>query len=332
MFTNNLISGGLGFIGSNLAHKIIEHGESCLLIDSLNPSYGGNLHNITPLEANNLLSINISDIRDSHSLKYLLSKASILYNLAGQTSHVDSMNDPFVDLEINARSQLSMLEVCRNVAPNVRIVFASTRQIYGRPHYLPADENHPLQPVDVNGINKLAGEQYHLLYSQIYGIHSTVLRLTNTYGPRMRIKDARQTFLGIWIRNILQMQPFEVWGGGQMRDYTYVDDCVNALQLSANKDEAIGRIYNLGGFNKAVSLLETAETLVEAARDLDLPMASDPFFVRDYPVERKKIDIGDYYADDRKIRSELGWEPQVSLREGLRRTLAFYSEHLDHYI
>ena len=327
-----LISGGLGFIGSNLALALAHRNEPSTLIDSLNPNYGGNLRNIVPLGDDHLLRVNVSDVRDRHSLECLLKGAGVLYNLAGQTSHTDSMADPFTDLDINARAQLSLLEVCRQVTPEVRIVYASTRQIYGRPHYLPADEAHPLQPVDVNGINKLAGEQYHLLYSQVYGIRSCVLRLTNTYGPRMRIKDARQTFLGVWIRNLLQRQPFEVWGGEQLRDYTYVDDCVSALQLAASSDAAIGEIYNLGGCGHPVSLLETAETLVAAARDLDLPLASEPFVVRAYPAERKKIDIGDYYADDRKIRQHLGWEPQIGLREGLRRTLAYYATELEHYL
>lgn len=327
-----LITGGLGFIGSNLALALADQGQPSTLIDSLNPSYGGNLHNINPRVGDPLLRVNISDVRDRHSLECLLQGAEVLYNLAGQTSHMDSMADPFTDLEINARAQLSILEVCRQVAPQVRIVFASTRQIYGRPHYLPADEAHPLQPVDVNGINKLAGEHYHLLYSQVHGIRSTVLRLTNTYGPRMRIKDARQTFLGVWIRNLLQRQPFEVWGGEQLRDYTYVDDCISALQLASRSDAAIGQIYNLGGCGEPVSLLETAEALVAAARDLELPLLSDPFVVREYPTERKKIDIGDYYADDRKLRSQLGWQPQVDLREGLRRTLAYYTTELEHYL
>jgi nucleoside-diphosphate-sugar epimerase len=327
-----LITGGLGFIGSNLALALADKGQPSTLIDSLNPSYGGHLRNLAPRSGDQFLRVNISDVRDRHSLESLLQGVEVLYNLAGQTSHMDSMVDPFTDLDINARAQLSILEVCRQVAPEVRIVYASTRQIYGRPHYLPADESHPLQPVDVNGINKLAGEQYHLLYSDVYGIRSTVLRLTNTYGPRMRIKDARQTFLGIWIRNLLQGQPFEVWGGEQLRDYTYVDDCVSALQLAASSDAAIGKIYNLGGCGQPVSLLETAETLVAVARDLDLPMASEPFVVRPYPAERKKIDIGDYYADDRKIRQHLGWEPQVALREGLRRTLAYYASELEHYL
>lgn len=327
-----LISGGLGFIGSSLALSLADQGCSSTLVDSLNPSYGGNLRNVAPRIDDPSLRINISDVRDQHSLQVLLRGAGVLFNLAGQTSHMDSMADPFTDLDINARAQLSLLEVCRQVAPDVRIVFASTRQIYGRPHYLPVDEAHPLQPVDVNGINKLAGEQYHLLYSQVYGIRSTVLRLTNTYGPRMRIKDARQTFLGIWIRNLLQGQPFEVWGGEQLRDYTYVDDCVSAMQLAASSDRAIGQIYNLGGCGDPISLLETAETLVAAAQDQGLHLAAEPFVLRDYPAERKKIDIGDYYADDRKIRQQLGWQPQVGLREGLRRTLAYYTTELEYYL
>lgn len=327
-----LITGGLGFIGSNLAMTLAKESKLTTLIDSLNPSYGGNLRNIIELSDLKLAKTNISDVRDTHSLLCLCKGAKILYNLAGQTSHMDSMKDPFSDLDINAKAQLSILEVCREVAPDIRIVFASTRQIYGKPYYLPVDENHPLQPVDVNGINKLAGEQYHLLYSKVYGIRSTVLRLTNTYGPRMRIKDARQTFLGVWIRNVLQGQPFEVWGGEQLRDYTYVDDCCSALQLAAESDAAIGQIYNLGGCGEPVSLLETAETLVDAARDLALPLAAEPFTVREYPAERKKIDIGDYYANNRKIRQELGWQPQVDLREGLRRTLAYYTKELEHYL
>jgi UDP-glucose 4-epimerase len=327
-----LVSGGLGFIGSNLALSLSKQGISTTLIDSLNPCYGGNLRNVADPVTSSRIRCNISDIRDRHSLVYLCKGAMTLYNLAGQTSHMDSMDNPFADLDINARAQLSILEVCRQEAADIRIVFASTRQIYGKPNYLPVDEVHPLQPVDVNGINKLAGEQYHMLYSRIYGVRSSVLRLTNTYGPRMRIKDARQTFLGIWIRNLLLCKPFEVWGGEQLRDYTYVDDCVSALQLAATSDAAVGEIYNLGGCGEPVSLLETAETLVAAARDLEIPLAAEPFVLREYPSERKKIDIGDYYADDRKIRRQLGWQPKVGLREGLRRTLDYYRTELQHYL
>ena len=233
-----LITGGLGFIGSNLARALVRQGAEVTIIDSLIPEYGGNLRNLAGIEAK--VRVNISDVRDHHSLPVFVRGQDFLFNLAGQTSHMDSMADPQTDLEINARAQLAILEACRAHNPAIRIVFASTRQIYGRPDYLPVDENHPLRPVDVNGINKLAGEHYHLLYQQVHGIRSTVLRLTNTIGPRMRIKDARQTFVGIWIRRLLEGASFEVWGGEQLRDFTYVDDCVEAMLLAASRTEAEG--------------------------------------------------------------------------------------------
>ncbi|MFN5897301.1 MAG: NAD-dependent epimerase/dehydratase family protein, partial [Planctomyces sp.] len=237
---------------------------------------------------------------------------------------LDSMQDPFTDLEINCRAQLSILESCRTHNPELRLVFASTRQLYGRPDYLPVDERHPLRPVDVNGINKLSGEFYHLLYQQVYGIPTTVLRLTNTFGPRMRIRDARQTFVGIWIRRILEGQPFEVWGGQQLRDFTYVDDCVDAMLLAATRPQAVGRCYNLGGMTP-VSLATLAERLV-------LVNGSGQFVRRDFPADRKKIDIGDFYSDDQMIRDELGWNPVTDLDQALSRTLEYYRTRLDLYI
>lgn len=207
---NVLVTGGLGFIGSTLAIRLTQLGARVTVLDSLIPEYGGNPVNIAGFEEQ--IRVNISDVRDVHALKHLVRGQQYLFNLAGQTSHLDSMSDPYTDLEINCRSQLSILETCRNVNPDVRLVFASTRQLYGRPDYLPVDERHPLRPVDVNGINKLSGEFYHLLYQQVYRIPTTVLRLTNTFGPRMRIRDARQTFVGVWIRHVLEKKPFEVWG------------------------------------------------------------------------------------------------------------------------
>ena len=194
-------------------------------------------------------------------MKEIIKNKDYLFNLAGQTSHLDSMENPFVDLDINAKAQLSILEACRKNNPEIRVVFASTRQIYGKPNYLPVDENHPLNPVDVNGVNKIAGEQYHLLYNKVYGIATSVLRLTNTYGPRMRIKDARQTFLGIWIRNLLEGKPIQVYGDGkQRRDYNFVDDVIDALLLSATSEDAIGKAFNLGGPDP-LSLKETAKLM-----------------------------------------------------------------------
>ena len=317
-----LITGGLGFIGSNLARRLVDAGADVLLLDSLVPEYGGNLFNIAGLESR--LRVNISDVRDVHSMHYLIQGQDFLFNLAGQTSHLDSMQDPATDLEINCRAQLSILEACRQYNPKVKIVFASTRQIYGKPDYLPVDEHHLVRPTDVNGIHKMAGERYHILYNDVFGITACALRLTNTYGPRMRIHDARQTFLGVWIRMLVQERAFEVWDGPQMRDFTYVDDAVEALLLAASHKEADGQVFNLGG-ECAITLKDLADLLVSLHH-------GGHYAVRAYPADRKPIDIGDYYADYGKIRAALGWQPRVPLREGLARTLAYYQEHLAHYI
>ncbi|OGT95796.1 MAG: NAD-dependent epimerase [Geobacteraceae bacterium GWC2_48_7] len=317
-----LITGGLGFIGSNLAIRLVELGANVTLVDSLIPEYGGNLWNIEPIK--DKVRVNISDVRDEHSMKYLLQGQDYLFNLAGQTSHVDSMNNPYPDLEINARAQLSILEACRKYNPAIQVVFASTRQLYGAPQYLPVDEKHPLAPVDVNGINKMAGEWYHLLYNNVYGIRAVVLRLTNTYGPRMRVKDARQTFLGIWIRNLLEDKPILVFGDGrQIRDFNYVDDVVEALLLCAVSEDANGEIFNLGA-DDPINLKDTAELLVKVA-------GYGRYELVPFPDDRKAIDIGDYYADYRKIRAKLGWKPSVHLEDGLMRTLAYYGNHATHY-
>jgi len=317
-----LITGGLGFIGSALARRLVELGANVTLVDSLIPEYGGNLFNIAGIE--NRVRVNISDVRDAHSMKYLVQGQDYLFNLAGQTSHVDSMEAPEIDLDINCRAQLSILEACRQYNPAIRIVFASTRQLYGKPDYLPVDEKHQLRPLDVNGINKMAGEWYHILYNNVYGIRTCALRLTNTYGPRMRVKDARQTFLGTWIKLLLEGKPFEVWGGEQLRDFTYVDDAVEVFLLAAVREEAIGQVYNLGGC-EVINLRELAELSVKAN-------GGGKFQVREFPANRKRIDIGDYYANDQRIRSELGWTPQVDLQEGLARTMDYYRRHLAHYL
>ncbi|HEY5996217.1 MAG TPA: NAD-dependent epimerase/dehydratase family protein [Candidatus Deferrimicrobiaceae bacterium] len=319
---STLITGGLGFIGSTLAIGLVEAGARVTVIDSLIPEYGGNLFNVEPVKDD--IRINISDVRDEHAMKYLVRGQEFLFNLAGQTSHLDSMRDPFPDLDINTRAQLSILEACRKHNPAIKIVFASTRQMYGVPQYLPVDERHPLQPVDVNGVNKMAGERYHLLYNDVYGIRSAVLRLTNTYGPRMRIRDARQTFLGIWIRRLLDGHPIRVFGdGSQRRDFNYVDDVVLALMLAASSEDANGAVFNLGG-DEPVSLERAAGLMISlfgGGRHEHVP----------FPPDRKAIDIGDFYADYGKIRSTLGWRPETGFEAGLRATLDYYREHIDRY-
>ena len=313
-----LITSGLGFIGSNLAEALVGLGADITLVDSLIPEYGGTLFNIDPFK--DKVHVNISDVRDEHAMKYLIQGQDYLFNLAGQTSHVDSMNNPYPDLEINVRAQLSILEACRKHNPDVKLVFASTRQMYGKPEYLPVDERHPLRPVDVNGINKMAGEWYHILYNNVYDIRGCVLRLTNTYGPRMRVKDARQTFLGIWVRKMVEGSGIQVFGDGkQIRDFNYVDDVVNAMLMCAANEEANGEIFNLGA-DDPINLKDTAELLIQVN-------GGGSYEVVPFPPERKSIDIGDYYADYRKIRARIGWKPRVSLEDGLRRTMGYYRQY-----
>ena len=317
-----LITGGLGFLGSSLARELVEAEAEVVLVDSLVPEYGGNRANIAGIEGQ--VTVNISDVRDSHSLAPLLRGQDVLFNLAGQTSHLDSITDPFTDLEINCRAQLSILEACRAHNPEVKVVFASTRQIYGRPRYLPVDEAHPIVPVDVNGIDKAAGEAYHLLYGELYGLRVCALRLTNIYGPRMRVRDARQTFLGVWLKAALLGERIEVWGdGNQRRDPLYVNDAVRAFLLSAARDEADGEVFNVGA-PTSVALKELAELLVSLREGASYALV--PF-----PADRKVIDIGDYYTAGGKIRDALGWEPSVGLEDGLRRSLDYYAAHGEAY-
>jgi UDP-glucose 4-epimerase len=317
-----LITGGLGFIGSNLARRLVELGARVTLVDSLIPEYGGNLFNIAGIE--DKVRVNIADVRDEYSMDYLVQGRDFLFNLAGQTSHLDSMQNPYTDLEINCRAQLSILEACRKHNPRVKIVYASTRQIYGKPDYLPVDERHLLHPTDVNGINKMAGEWYHIVYNNVYGIRAVSLRMTNTYGPRMRVKDARQTFLGIWIKNLIEGKPIQVWGDGlQVRDFNYVDDAVEAILLAATYENANGQIFNLGS-DETINLRDLAALCIEVN-------GGGTYEIIPFPPDRKVIDIGDYYADYRKIRGMLGWTPRVNLREGLKRTLEYYRAHREHY-
>lgn len=255
-----LITGGLGFIGSNLARRLVDLGAEVVLVDSLIPEYGGKLFNISGIE--DKVRVNISDVRDEHSMSCLVQGQDYLFNLAGQTSHLDSMKDPYTDLEINCRAQLSILEACCKYNPAIKIIFASTRQLYGKPDYLPVDEKHLLHPIDVNGVNKMAGEWFHILYNNVYGVRACALRLTNTIGPRMRVKDARQTFLGIWIKLLLEGNPFEVWGGEQLRDFTFVEDAVDAFLLAAANDDANGQIFNIGG-DRVINIKDLAELLVQ---------------------------------------------------------------------
>jgi UDP-glucose 4-epimerase len=317
-----MITGGLGLIGSAIARRLVSFGAEVLLVDSMIPDYGGNLANIADIR--DRVTVNIADIRGGFALPRLLAGQDFLFNLAAQTSHLDSMSAPEDDLAINCTAQLQLLEACRAVNPGIAIVHAGTRQIYGRPEYLPVDERHPLRPVDVNGVNKMAGEAYHLLYRDVYGIKTRSLRLTNVYGPGMRIKDARQTFLGIWLRRAIEGEPFEVWGGEQRRDLLYVDDAADAFLSAALTTEAEGLALNVGG-GDPVSLTALAEAMIEAN-------GGGKYDIREFPPERKRIDVGDFLIDDQRFRTLSGWHPRVGIARGLRRSIEYYRSHLASYI
>jgi UDP-glucose 4-epimerase len=317
-----LVTGGLGFIGSSLARRLVGLGAKVTLVDSLIPEYGGNIFNINDIR--DRVIVDLTDVRDAAAMSALIKNRQFLFNLAGQTSHLDSMTDPLTDLNVNAAAQLQILEACRLHNRDLKIVFASTRQVYGRPKYLPVDEKHPINPVDVNGINKLAGEWYHLLYSDVYQIRACALRLTNTYGPGMRVKDARQTFLGIWVRQLIEEKPIQVFGTGeQRRDFNFVSDVIEAILRAAASDGGNGQVFNLGQ-REHVSLKELAELLVRMN-------GSGRYELVPFPEDREKIDIGDYYADFQKIQRVLGWSPQVTLEEGLKTTLEYYRQNHAHY-
>lgn len=316
-----MITGGLGFIGSNLARRLVELGAKVLLVDSLIPEYGGNFFNIHDIK--DKVQVNIADMRDENGMNYLVRNQDYIFNLAGQVSHIDSMRDPYTDLDINCRSQLSMLEACRKNNPQTKIVYASTRQIYGIPDYLPVDENHILHPTDVNGINKMAGEWYHIVYNNVYGIRATSLRLTNTYGPGLLVKHNRQGFIGWFIRLALQNEQISLFGdGSQIRDFSYVDDIVEAFLLAAVSQDANGQVFNLGG--ETASLKQFLETLIELS-------GKGRYSLTPFPEEMKKIDIRDYFADYSKISRTIGWAPKVGLHEGLRKTVEYYREYGEHY-
>ena len=317
-----LVTGALGFIGSNLCRTLADLGARVLAVDSLLPDYGGNLFDLDGYE--DRVRINIADVR-GHGMSYLVRDQDVLFNMAGQVSHIDSMTDPFTDLEINCRSQLWILEAVRQNNPEVKIVYAGTRQVYGKPQRLPVDESHLLNPADVNGINKISGELYHLVYHSVYGIRASSLRLTNTFGPRQLIRHNRQGFIGWFIRQAVLGETIQLFGDGtQRRDFNYVEDVVDAFLRAGAMDAADGQVFNLGG-DEPVSLLALARMLVDIA-------GAGAYTLTPFPPDRKRIDIGDFYADTTKIRKTLGWAPRVPLREGLERTIDYYRRHRDRYL
>jgi nucleoside-diphosphate-sugar epimerase len=317
-----LVTGGAGFLGSALCHALARLGARVTAIDAMMPDGGANLAN---LEGANTLLVR-GDIRDVE-LHSLCQGVDVLFNMAAQTSHMGGQKDPVADIAINAVAQVRLIQVMREAAPQATVVHASTRQFYGRPLHLPVDEFHPVNPPDANGVSKWAGEQYWLLEQRVLHRPVVSLRLTNCYGPRLRIRDARQTFLGIWIRRVLENEPFEIWGGAQLRDLTYVDDVTEAFLRAAEcatRPDVAGRVFNLGG-SPPTSLLDLAERLIAANQ------GGGRYETKEFPADRAPIDIGSYHADDHAFREATGWAPRIGLDEGLRLSLDWYRERLADY-
>lgn len=317
-----MITGGLGFIGSTLAHRLVEFGSDVLLVDSLLPDYGGNLFNIEAIKGR--VRVNIADVRDESGMFYLVKGQDFIFNLAGTLSHIDSMIDPYTDLEINCKSQLTILEACRKNNPGVKIVFSGTRGQYGKAQYLPVDEKHPMCPTDVNGINNMAGEWYHILYNNVYGVRATSLRLTNTYGPRHQMRHAKQGFLNWFVRMAIDDMEVPIYGdGSQKRDFNYVDDVVEALLLAAATDKTNGEVYNIGT-GMPVSVLETMKAIIKAA-------GKGSYSLINFPEDKKKIEVGDYFTDHSKFTGVTGWAPRVGFEDGLKKTVRYYEENRKEY-
>ena len=315
-----LVTGGAGFLGSNLCHALAERGARVTALDGFLFGGGANPANL----ADAAVDLVRGDVREL-DLRSLCEGASVIFNLAAQTSHMGGQTDPLSDIAVNAVAQVRLIQAAREAAPDAVVVHASTRQFYGRVEKLPVDENQPVAPTDANGVSKFGGEQYWLLEHRVRGRPVVSLRLTNCYGPRLRIRDARQTFLGIWIRCVLEGRPFEVWGGAQLRDMTYVDDVTEAFLQAADAPACHGRIFNIGGPPPA-SLHDIAEMMVRIAG----PPAR--YTTREFPADRATIDIGSYHADDSAFRAAAGWEPTVSLEEGIRRSLEWYRPRLADYL
>lgn len=317
-----LVTGGLGFLGSNLARRLCELGAKVALLDSLLKSHGGNPFNIADFKKK--VRWHKGDIRNKALVEKLIEGAEILFNIAAQTSHTDSMKNPWLDVDINTRGQITLLEACRRLNPRIRIVYCSTRAVYGSSSKSVIDEETSPNPMDIYSANKLAGENYHRIYAKVFGLNATILRVANGYGPRAQMKEPSFGILNWFIRLALDDQPIKIFGDGrQVRDYAYVEDIVQAFLKTAEKQDLPGEVLNVGS-GRGVPLIDIVKDVVRIAGTGKITYVP-------WPETNKKIDVGDFVADVGKIKTRTGWEASMELERGLRETIVFYRKHKRHY-
>ncbi|MBN1310551.1 MAG: NAD-dependent epimerase/dehydratase family protein [Anaerolineae bacterium] len=317
-----LITGGMGFVGSNLAIALVEAGATVMIVDAMLPGYGANLFNIDPIRDRVL--VNYSDVRDIHVMNYLVRDQDFVFHLAGQVDHILSLTDPFPDIDINIKGTAVMMEACKHHNPSARVVYTGTRGQYGPATSLPVSETAPTHPKGIYEISRLAAEKIVQVYNDIHGIRSTMLRLTNIYGPRAQMHHSRYGVVNWFVRLAIDGESIKVFGDGQiLRDPLYIDDCVKAILMCAGTEAAYGEVFNVG-VDMPTNFVQLAETLIEVAGTGSWEFA--PF-----SAERRAQEPGDFYSDTSKIRRLIGWEATTSLRNGLRCTVDYYRKYKAHY-
>lgn len=322
--SNVLLVGGMGFVGSNLAHRMIRMGAKVTIVDAMLEPYGGNLYNLKGIEKQTTFIR--GDARDDDLMKQTVKDKNFIFTLFAQVSHLLSMTDPMLDIDINCKGNMTVLEAVRKYNDSAKVLYGGTRGSTGDAKYLPVDENHPDEPPDINGINKWAAEKYHLIYNKVYGLKTTSLRIGNTYGERHQMKHGHYGVLNYFIRRAMMGEPIQIYGDGeQTRDYTYVDDLVDAFLLMMGSKEVLGKMYLIGG-GQMISFKTMVDTVVETVGKGKVEHVPFP------DSQRKAIDVRKFFVTTERLRSATGWTPKTPLSEGMKKTVAFYRDHLKEYI
>lgn len=317
-----LITGGMGFIGSNLAIRLAEAGAKVTVLDAMIPDYGGNEFNIAPVK--DRITVNYCDIRDDSAVTYLVKNKDYIFHLAGQVCHLMSLSNPFPDIDMNITGTAVVMEACRKNNPDAVVVYTGTRGQYGPSVSLPVNEEAPTNPKGIYEISNLTAEKIIRVYHDVHGIRSVLLRLSNIYGPRSQMKHSRFGVCNWFVRLAMDEAPIQVFGDGSiLRDFCYVDDCVDAILRAAITEAAFGEIFNVGS-DIPVSFLELVKTIVEVGQQGSWQFA-------EFSAERKAQEPGDFYSDVSKIAKFTGWKPTTDLKTGLAQTFDYYRKHRDHY-